>query len=565
MRLRGRFTLGFAAAALIPIVATGVVAWHEISAGYRDEFAAKLRASREDAQRELDRVRGGLVQAVDATQENPLIRATLVDLRKSGELAYGERQELRAGAAAMMHSLGLQLMTLTAADDTVLAAPHFDAHVDEKDPEPARLAHKHAGVPAVAWAKVLRDGKVKTILVVQAARRVADGGQSVSVLLGRELGDELLAPLRHEGIDARLVDAKGNVIAPAGDPGRTSPSPDQDLVLEDEDGHTVAHVIVSVSDAALVRRLHDLALYTAALGLAALVAAAFVGFLVARRMTRHLDALVEGVGAVGRGDLDARVTLATRDEVGDLARAFNAMTGELADAKDRAIQAERIAAWQDIARSLAHELKNPLTPIQMSVETMRKTHALGHPDFGEIFDESTRTVLEEVQRLKKIIGEFSQFARLPAPQKGPLDVNDLVGGALALYRGAVRVVSQLGESLPRVDADRDQITQVVLNLLENARDAVASKGSDETVGRITVTTRSRASAVELEVADNGPGFDPTLRDKLFTPYFTTKDTGTGLGLAIVRRIVTDHGGRVTAHSEPGKGARFVVELPTARG
>jgi len=122
-------------------------------------------------------------------------------------------------------------------------------------------------------------------------------------------------------------------------------------------------------------------------------------------------------------------------------------------------------------------------------------------------------------------------------------------------------VRELGDGLPEVLADRDQLTQVILNLLENARDAVASRGSDESVGRVTVRTAAAGGGLVLDVEDNGPGFDPALKEKLFAPYFTTKDSGTGLGLAIVRRIVTDHGGRIDAFSEPGRGARFVVELP----
>jgi signal transduction histidine kinase len=150
---------------------------------------------------------------------------------------------------------------------------------------------------------------------------------------------------------------------------------------------------------------------------------------------------------------------------------------------------------------------------------------------------------------------------MPGPDRRAVDLNDVVTSALALYQGSVRVVRELGEKLPPLSADRDQLTQVVLNLLENARDAVASRGSDQSVGRIAVRTRVTDSVEILEVEDNGPGFDPTLRDRLFSPYFTTKESGTGLGLAIVRRIVTDHGGRINAYSEPEKGARFVIELP----
>ena len=164
--------------------------------------------------------------------------------------------------------------------------------------------------------------------------------------------------------------------------------------------------------------------------------------------------------------------------------------------------------------------------------------------------------------MKRIVSEFSQFARLPKPVRQPCDVDEIVWGAMTLYRGAVKVVSELAGSLPRVSADRDQLQQVISNLLENAREAVQAKGSEESVGRIIVRTRAGEGFVLLEIEDNGPGFDPAIKDKLFTPYFTTKKTGTGLGLSIVHRIITDHGGKISAQSDTGKGARFVVELPS---
>jgi nitrogen fixation/metabolism regulation signal transduction histidine kinase len=320
-----------------------------------------------------------------------------------------------------------------------------------------------------------------------------------------------------------------------------------------------------VNDADLKEELRAVTLAAGALSVLALLFALAVGFLVSRRITRDVDALVEGAQAVSRGDWKYKVPVRASDELGELAQAFNAMTGQLRESKARLVQAERVAAWQEIARAIAHEIKNPLTPIQMSVETLRKTWSSRHPSFEEIFEESTRTVLEEVQRLKKIVGEFSEFARLPKPDRQPCSMDEIVGGALALYRGSVRVVEELAGDLPPIDADRDQLTQVVLNLLENARDAVALKGSEETVGRITVRTRMTGERVELEVEDNGPGFDPEIQDKLFTPYFTTKEAGTGLGLAIVHRIVTDHGGTIAAASNPGRGAKFVVDLPIRKG
>jgi len=558
--MRRRFTLWFAGAALVPIVAAAVVAWLQISSGYRHEFERSLAAAHAAARRELDRVQHAVENGAGAAAESPSTAAVLVELAKGGELGSVARRELRGSGAALMRSHGLDVLTIVARDGTVLAAPHFSAHVDELDDEPRRLLAARA--PAVAWAKVIRDGKVARILVVQAARAVADRGQELVVLAGRELGSELIAPLSQGGVEARIVDADGaQVQSTTTRWAALAGAPSLDLELDGLDGKPVAHLVVAVSDRALERRLTEVATITAGLAAAALAAAALLGFLIARRMTRDLGSLLAGVRAVARGDLDHRVDARARDEIGGVADAFNGMTRDLKQAKEQLVQAERVAAWQEIAKSLAHEIKNPLTPIQMSVETMRKTWAGKHPSFDEIFDESTRTVLDEVQRLKKIVGEFSQFARMPRTERRPHDLNDIVASALSLYRGSVRVVSELGQELPPLEADRDQLTQVVLNLLENARDAVASRGSDESVGRVTVRTAAAGGGLVLDVEDNGPGFDPALKEKLFAPYFTTKDSGTGLGLAIVRRIVTDHGGRIDAFSEPGRGARFVVELP----
>jgi nitrogen fixation/metabolism regulation signal transduction histidine kinase len=394
---------------------------------------------------------------------------------------------------------------------------------------------------------------------------VKDGGAEIAVLVGHELDAELVNGLHEQGgVAARLTDAGGAELATSAgtaDWAKLTGASD-DVELPGPDGKPAAHLLVVVPDDDLRRTLDDVTLASGALGLIAVAGAILIGVFISRRITRDLDALVDGAQAVTRGDLEHKVPVRVKDEVGAVATAFNAMTDELKESKERLVQAERVAAWQQIAQSIAHEIKNPLTPIQMSVETIRKAWKTKHPQLDEIIEDSTKTVVEEVGRMKRIVGEFSQFARLPKPVRQPCDLDELVWAAMTLYRGAVRVVSELGGSLPRVSADRDQLTQVILNLLENARDAVQSKGSDESVGRIMVRTRAKDASVELEIEDNGPGFDPAIKDKLFTPYFTTKKTGTGLGLSIVHRIVTDHGGKISAQSDAGHGARFVVELPT---
>jgi nitrogen fixation/metabolism regulation signal transduction histidine kinase len=282
----------------------------------------------------------------------------------------------------------------------------------------------------------------------------------------------------------------------------------------------------------------------------------------------------EAAAKLSRGDFDVKLH-AGADATQN---AFNQMTKELSRARARAVKAERIAAWRDIARRIAHEIKNPLTPIKMSIETMRKTFARQHPDFPEIFDESTKTVLEEVERMEKIVTEFSRFARLPRPNASRIDVLDVVVHVVSMHE--VQNVAATNPDTPRaprvklevdpgwrdegprlVRADREQITQVLMNLVQNAIDAAVSKRGPEAANVLVRVCPGEHGAAVIEVHDDGPGIAPDERARIFEPYYTTKAHGTGLGLPICDRIVSDHAGTLTVDESPSLGgARFVVTL-----
>ncbi|MBI3932025.1 MAG: HAMP domain-containing protein [Acidobacteria bacterium] len=303
-----------------------------------------------------------------------------------------------------------------------------------------------------------------------------------------------------------------------------------------------------------VRRL-GLWLAAVALGAALVAAGALSG-----RIARPVRQLAEGARRVAGGDLGQRVDAGTTDEIGDLARAFNAMTADLEASHERLRQVERVAAWREMARRLAHELKNPLFPIQLSIETLRRAEEQGRSDFGTLFRESSDTILEELRSLRTIVEEFSDFARLPRPRLRATDLNEVVEQVLALYHAraaGVRVERALAPDLPSVPADRDLLARALGNLVANALEAMPAGGA------LTLRTARRDGAVVLEVEDTGPGLGDEQRRSLFTPYHTTKTGGTGLGLAIVQGIVADHGGRVEVRSEPGRGATFTVILPVS--
>ena len=225
------------------------------------------------------------------------------------------------------------------------------------------------------------------------------------------------------------------------------------------------------------------------------------------------------------------------------------------------IKAQKAAAWQEVAQRIAHEIKNPLTPIQLSAERLRKKFFEGAPDFKDIVDQATGTIVKEVSGLKRMVDEFSKFARMPVPVMERQSLHDALNDVVALYKGAhrdIEFVTDLDEHLPWIMMDREQMKRVFVNLFDNAVQAMNGKGC------LWVTTRheAREGRVVIEVADEGSGIQPADKENLFLPYFSKKKAGTGLGLAIVHRIISDHNnGRIRAANNTPKGAIFTIDLP----
>ena len=315
---------------------------------------------------------------------------------------------------------------------------------------------------------------------------------------------------------------------------------------------------------ALEQRIALLALGVIAMGL-------FFGMLMswwgAARVTRPVRRLSEGAREVAEGNWNARVDVRGKDEIGQLSRAFNRMTEQLSEQRERLVQAERVAAWRELARRLAHELKNPLFPLQTTVENLRRAKEqggeLGRNQFEEVFQESTGILLSEIDNLKKIIGRFSDFARMPQPELARVNLNDLVRDIVKLFEaqfsalGRPPITSELHleENLPAVQADATLLRRAIENLVLNAMDAMPAGGV------LMLRTAREDGGVSLEISDTGSGLTPEECDRLFTPYYTTKRHGTGLGLAIVQSVVSDHGGRISVESEAGVGTSFHIHLP----
>jgi len=287
--------------------------------------------------------------------------------------------------------------------------------------------------------------------------------------------------------------------------------------------------------------------------------ALLISFWTTARITRPVEALAAGARAVAGGDWHTQVDVRSGDEIGALAAAFNQMTRELLEQRDRLVQAERVAAWRELARRLAHELKNPLFPLQITVENLQRARA-SHPEqFDEVFRESTATLLAELGKLRGIVGRFSDFAKMPPPQLETVDLNGLVRDSLKLFEAQMQAAGvalrlDLAPGLRAIQADPGQLSRALQNLALNAIDAMPSGGT------LSIHTAAEDSGVRLEVADTGQGLTQEECDRLFTPYYTTKTHGTGLGLAIVQSVVSDHGGKIAVRSAPGKGTTFAIDL-----
>jgi two-component system, NtrC family, nitrogen regulation sensor histidine kinase NtrY len=535
--------------------------------------------------REFERRREELVRRVEA------IAAMQGTLDMAVELSRPEPDYApyvnEAGALASAHAL--DLLELLAQDGTIVSSAQW----------PARFGYR------AEWVREQGDWKDafpkseelpnETVLAMVAVRAVSAGGSNLYVAGGYRLDRGFLGSLvlpagmrvlLYHNFEPRfsaqaLTDAAGPArgaerLAPLieqvrgeqREVTRTIEWPDgpetfQAIPLAGRQNELLGVLLVGSSRrelAALAARIRWAGALAAGFGI---VLGIGLSYWAARRLTGPVAQLARGARAVASGNWNARVSVASRDELGELARAFNSMTQELIGQRDRLLQAERVAAWRELARRLAHELKNPLFPLQITIETLQRAKEQAPGEFDEIFRESAATLLAELANLKTIVGRFSDFAKMPAPQLEPVDLNEIVRGAARLFEAQLRTGSH-APIMPEVDcdpglgmirADPEQVTRALDNLILNAIDAMPEGGT------LRIRTRRAEGCAQLEVSDTGQGLTKEECERLFTPYYTTKRHGTGLGLAIVQSVVADHHGKISVESEPGHGATFRIELP----
>jgi two-component system NtrC family sensor kinase len=285
--------------------------------------------------------------------------------------------------------------------------------------------------------------------------------------------------------------------------------------------------------------------------------------LIGQRLLAPIRILTQEVKAVASGDLSRKVDVRSGDELGVLAREFNAMAASLDRQRAELMRAERLATVGRVSAQITHEIRNPLNAISLNAELLA--------DEIERLDAAAPTgemralaqaIGREVDRLNAVTEEYLRFARLPRPVFAREDLNDILGGLVQFVRpelttAAIELRTQLASGLPPVRADEGQLRAAFLNLLRNSREAMPAGG------QLTVSTRRAQACVEVEVSDTGGGIPPEVLPRIFDPFYSTKERGTGLGLAFTQQVVKEHGGTIRCHSPPGAGTSFVVSVPAA--
>jgi nitrogen fixation/metabolism regulation signal transduction histidine kinase len=314
-----------------------------------------------------------------------------------------------------------------------------------------------------------------------------------------------------------------------------------------------------------------LAVYIALL-LSVIVVALGIGVMLSRRVTRRVAQLALATARVGAGDLTVSVPDDDSDEVGELSRAFNEMVRDMRESRERIEYLSRIGAWQEFARRLAHEIKNPLTPIQLAVQEIHRSYKGDDARFRRLLEDARAIVEEEIATLRRLVSEFSEFARLPEAHLSPADLGVFVREAVStaffaedgLDDEAVHVTTRAeveARALP-VRIDAMLLKRCLDNLVRNAAQALRNDGKKDPL--IVVAARAERDRAVLEVRDNGPGIPKEVRERVFDPYYTTKSDGTGLGLAIVKKIVLEHEGEIICTEAAEGGAALQIWLPFSR-
>jgi two-component system nitrogen regulation sensor histidine kinase NtrY len=486
-----------------------------------------------------------LLRAVDRAREETRVRVEAAR-RQAGALLDQERDRLKDAADRAASDLASDARGLA----SVLRGPEAAASTVARG-----LAERHACdrivVSSEAGTILASHGDPPSGPALVEERKVPAGPETLRLAAERELGPPFVALVRAiAGGDAHL-----------GEDGGACGTPRAEVAVAP--GTTLC-VAVAPADPRAVRK--DLLRSFAGTAPIAVAVALALGMLLAARIARPIRDLTLRAEEISERHAGPLTLLDDPDETRRLTIAFDRMLLGLSASERQRIAAERIAAWEEIARRLAHEIKNPLSPIKLAVENLRRTRERAPGEFDRAFREETATILEEVEALRRLVDEFARFARLPRLAIAPCDPKAIIAAALSLYAArieelGVRVVVDEASAPSSILADVEQLGRALKNVVRNALDAMDSSERRELT--IAVRAADGGRTVEFEVRDTGEGLDREALARVFEPYFSTRTGrgGTGLGLAIAHRIAAEHGGTIRADGAEGHGARFAIAIP----
>ncbi len=586
MSFRQKLLLLFGTTVFLCVAVVSLSVWSTLRRSFEQANQERGNAVAAQFRSEFQHRAQELVRKIESIAANESVQRIAMDLNRGSSQQGGYVEQART-LANQQH---LDFLELVDAQGTILSSAQWQAKFGY--PEPA-LPAAASSPSAFLKREELANGST---LGMFAARAVRVGEQALYVIGGERLDQSFLSTLEipsgtrvllYQNLDPTLnpkslLDLNGPAagadrIAPlveqvrhSGEEFRsvihwTSDSADAEsfdaIPLTGANQQLMGVLLVGSSRRPLIELQRQVVSTALLVGGAGILVAVIASLWFAARVTKPVESLATAARRVALGDLAAKVEIESSDELGDLASAFNQMTTDLLQQKERTLQAERVAAWRELARRLAHELKNPLFPLQVTVENLIRAREKAPEMFDEVFREGTSTLLAEINNLKTIIGRFSEFSKMPQPQRRLTQLNEVVESVLRVFQaqlhGNANIATrlQLAADLPEIFADPDLLHRALSNLVLNAIDAMPSGGE------LTIQTQRFDDSVAVSISDTGSGLTAEECQRLFTPYYTTKKHGTGLGLALVQSVVSDHGGRISVESAKEKGTTFRIELP----
>ena len=573
---------------LTVVLAVAAVAW-TVSARVRllfenldrDRTTALVNQFLREYQRRSDEV----AQRVDRLAKDERMTRIAYDLAHGGDAALYLTE-----ASSLAQEYQLDYLELVQPNGSIVSSAQWPAHFGYKEP-----AISDTGQPSFLKEEISDNERSETGMF--AVRAVPGAESALYIVAGEKLDSAFLANLfapagssvylyRNStpafnannlmGSGGGAINAAGyqDVIDRARSTGLQTPVAMRDqegesfdltaIPLKGSDGSVMAVLLVANSRRELMEVQQHIR--TTAYGVAGvgILLAIVISLWIAARVSRPVEQLAQAARDVAAGNWDVQVPVHSGDEVGLLAGAFNGMTRELVDQRERLVQSERVAAWRELARRLAHELKNPLFPLQLTVENMIRAKKASPEMFEEVFTEGATTLTDEINNLKAIIGRFSDFSKMPKPQVDELDMRDVIARVVRLYgpslqqqRCPIKIECNISSERLPVSVDAELMHRALSNLVLNAMDAMPDGGT------LTVGAARNGNNIRVTISDTGKGMTTEECERLFTPYYTTKQKGTGLGLAIVQSVIADHHGTIDVESRPGSGTAFIIDLPAS--